>query len=98
VRAYTTLRELVRSCGGTLIEEHMNADARGSAQAVFASRSKAKFRFVWDGKESCGFLQPDGADAKSQGQPAVVRKPAGANFCNLHEFLTAAERLSEDVH
>ena len=97
MRAYTTLRELVRNCGGTLIEEHMNADVGGSAQAVFLSRSEARFRFVWDGKENCGFLQPDGAGEKWQGQAAVVRKPAGANFSNLHEFLTVAERLAEDA-
>jgi hypothetical protein len=98
MRAYLTLRELVRNCGGSLIEEHVDPKAGGSAHAVFQGQSNTRFRFVWDGKENSGFLQPEGGDQKWLGQTAIVRKPTGANFSNLHEFLKTAERLTGELH
>jgi hypothetical protein len=98
MRAYTTLRELVRSCGATLIEEDLSPEVAGSAQAVFLGCSNTKFRFVWDARENCGFLQPEGTGEKEPVQAAVVHKPTGANFSNLHEFLVTAERLATGAH
>jgi hypothetical protein len=59
--AYTSLRELLRGVGATLVEDQLNPEVFGSAYAVFVGRSGARFRLVWDGKESCGFLQSHGA-------------------------------------
>ena len=97
MRAYTTLRELVKNCGGRLTEEQVNPDPAGTAQAVFIGRSSTRFRLLWDGRRQCGHLQAQGESAQWQDTGPVVNKPAGANFSNLHEFLAVAERLAGDA-
>jgi hypothetical protein len=93
MRAYTSLRELVRGAGGTLVEEHLHPESFGSAYGVFAGHSGAKFRLVWDGKESCGYLQAQVAPEQWKDKGPVVRERIGAKFTNLSEFLATAEHL-----
>jgi hypothetical protein len=93
MRAYTSLREIVRGVGGTLVEEHLNPEAFGSAYAVFAGRSGDQFRLVWDGKESYGFLQAQASPEEWKDQGPIVRERFGGKFSNLPEFLATAEEL-----
>jgi hypothetical protein len=93
VRAYTSLREIVRGAGGTLVEEHLNPEIFGSAYAIFVGRSGEQFRLVWDGKESCGFLQTQASSEEWKDQSPIVRERLGGKFSNLPEFLTTAEGL-----
>jgi hypothetical protein len=97
MRAYTTLRELIRNCGGKLAEEQFNPDPAGTAQAVFVGRSSARYRLLWDGRQQRGRLQVQVEAAQWQDRGPEVHKPARANFSNLHEFLATAERLAGDA-
>ena len=97
MRAYTTLRELIKNCGGRLTEEQFNPDAGGTAEAVFVGRSSARYRLLWDGRQQRGHLQAQGEGAQWHDLGPVVHKPARANFSNLHEFLAVAERLGGDA-
>jgi hypothetical protein len=93
MRAYTSLREIVRGAGGTLVEEHLSPEVFGSAYAVFVSRSGGQFRLVWDGKESYGLLQAQASSEEWKDQGTIVRKRHGGKFSNLPEFLATVEGL-----
>jgi len=94
MRAYTTLRELVKSAGSTLVEEHLHPESFGSAYAVFVGHAGAKFRVVWDGKEGCGFLQAESPNQEWKDTGPYVRERLGQSFSDLPEFLAMVERLA----
>jgi hypothetical protein len=93
MHAYTTLRELVKGVGATLVEEQLNPEVFGSAYGVFVGRSGASFRLVWDGKDSCGFLQSLTAGGEWEDKGPLVRERTRSDFTNLREFLATAEAL-----
>lgn len=92
MQAYSTLREVVRGAGGTLMEEHLNPEAFGYAYAIFSGRGP-QFRLVWDGKESYGLLQVETASGQWKDKGPLVRERFGGNFSDMPAFLAMAERL-----
>jgi len=92
MHAYSTLREVVRGAGGSLVEEHLHPEAFGSAYAVFAGHGP-RFRLVWDGKESYGLLQVETTSGQWKDQGPLVRERLGGNFSEMPAFLATAERL-----
>lgn len=92
MHAYSSLREVVRGAGGTLVEEHLDPEAFGSAYAVFAGRGP-RFRLVWDGKESYGLLQVESAPGQWKDQGPLVRERLGGSFSEMPNFLDTVERL-----
>lgn len=75
------------------MEEHLHPEVFGSAYAIFASHTGARFRLVWDGKESCGFLQSNSSGDEWKNEGPLVRERVGSTFSNLPEFLAMADRL-----
>lgn len=92
MHAYSSLREVVRGAGGTLVEEHLNPEAFGSAYAVFAGRGR-RFRLVWDGKESNGLLQVESASGQWEDRGPLVRERGGGSFSEMPTFLATVECL-----
>ncbi|MFO7690717.1 MAG: hypothetical protein R6W83_09240 [Cryobacterium sp.] len=95
MRTYSSIREVVRGTGATLVEEHLHPEAFGSAYGVFVGRAGARFRLVWDGKEGLGFLQLLVAPDEWKNQGPTVRERVGSKFSNLPQFLATAESLAE---
>lgn len=91
--SYKALRELVADAGASLVEEHLHPESFGSAYCVFRGAAGGRFRLVWDGKETCGFLESSigGDEWKLEGP--IVRERIGAKFSNLPEFLATAKGL-----
>lgn len=98
MRSYALLRELVRDCGGTLVEEQPK-DAKDKKSrhlcALFEGRTHTLFRMCWDRKEERGTLQVQGP-GENEWIPLGphVRKGNLPPYTNLHEFMVTAERLA----
>jgi hypothetical protein len=92
--AYAVLRELIRDCGGTLIEDQAGAKENGPHCAVFVGRTNIRFRLCWDKREKRACLEVLRPDGKWEVQRPEVRKKKGTSFTNLHEFFATAERLA----
>jgi hypothetical protein len=93
MRSYALLRELVRDCGGTLVEDQLDGKNAKRRCAVFVGRTNIRYRLCWDKKESCGTLQVLGPDANWE-IASIVRKRNGASYTNLRSFMDTAERLA----
>ena len=92
MRAYSSLREIVRGTGALLVEERLNSEAFGSAYAIFSGRGP-RFRLVWDGKEGYGLLQAEAPAGEWTDQGPLVREHSGGSFSDMPSFLATAERL-----
>ena len=92
MHSYSTLREVVRGAGGTLVEEHLCPDAFCSAYAVFAGCGP-RFRLVWDGKENYGLLQVQSAPGQWKDRGPLVRERVGESFSDMPAFLATVGRL-----
>ena len=95
MRAYSLLRELVRDCGGTLVEEQPRDRKARHLCALFEGQTHTRFRMCWDRKEERGTLQvrgPGGDEWLPLGP--TVRKGRQPPYTNLHEFMVTAERLA----
>jgi hypothetical protein len=94
MRAYEWLRELVKDCGGVLVDEEINPKNAGPTLAVFSGRAGNRFRFAWDRKRKTGLLQVEGEKGVWIDQEPVIVKTPGATYSNLHDFMVKAERLA----
>ena len=98
MRSYTLLRELVRDCGGTLLEEQPKDIKDKKAHiiyALFEGRTNTRVRMCWDRKEERGTLQvqgPGGDEWLPLGPE--VSKGRRPPYSNLYEFMVTAERLA----
>jgi hypothetical protein len=93
MRSYELLRELVRDCGGTLVEDQAEGRSAKRLCAVFVGRTNIRYRLCWDKKEASATLQVLGPGAKWE-NACVVRKRNGASYSNMRAFLETAERLA----
>jgi len=98
MRSYALLRELVRDCGGTLVEE-LPDDAKDKKSrhlcALFEGRTHTRFRMCWDRKDESGTLQIQGpGDNEWVPLGPRVRRGKMPPYTNLHEFMVTAERLA----
>ncbi len=96
--AYAMLRELVRDCGGTLIEDQAGAKENGPHCALFVGRTNIRFRMCWDKKEKRAILEVLRPGGTWEVQGPEVRKKKGTSFTNLQEFFATAERLAGRRH
>jgi hypothetical protein len=95
MRAYALLRELVRDCGGILVEERPKDRKARQLCALFEGRTHTRFRMCWDRKDGHGILQVQGPGESEWLQLGPkVRKGRMPPYSNLHEFMVTAERLS----
>ena len=95
MRAYSLLRELVRDCGGMLVEEQPRDRNARHLCALFEGRTHTRFRMCWDRKEERGTLQVRGpGDNEWLPLGPAVRKGRQPPYTNLHEFMVTAERLA----
>jgi hypothetical protein len=94
MRSYALLRELVRDCGGKLVEQHGQAKHDPLSYAVFEGRAHNRFRMCWDKKAKRGTLEVREADGTWRVREPVVRKIPGTPFCDLYGFLATAEHLA----
>jgi len=98
MRSYALLRELVRDCGGTLVEEQPQdvTDKKSrNLYALFEGSTHNRFRMCWDRKEERGALEVQGP-GEGEWIPLgpQVRKGRMPPYTNLHEFMVTAERLA----
>ena len=98
MRSYALLRELVRDCGGKLLEEHPNDPKDKKSRhvyALFEGRTHTRFRMCWDREKERGALQVQspGRDEWVPLGPEVQKKKQPP-YTNLYEFMVTAERLA----
>ena len=94
VRAYSLLRELVRDCGATLVEEKVVGKDSSHLHAEYEGAAKVRFRLCWDRREKRGVIQVRGPDKEWQDSGPEVRKTKSVPYTNLHAFMAHAEALA----
>jgi hypothetical protein len=95
MRSYALLRELVRDCGGTLVDEQPRDKKARHLCALFEGHTHTRFRLCWDRKEKHGTLQVQGpGDNEWLPLGPDVRRGKLPPYSNLHEFMVTAERLA----
>lgn len=93
LRSYTLLRELVRDCGGTLIEDRVDSANATCAYSTFVGRTNNRYRLRWNIKERFGMLQVAASDSNWEDVVEVHKNPTGS-YTNFRPFIEAAERLA----
>ena len=93
LRSYTLLRELVRDCGGTLVEDRLDGGYAAHACATFVGTTNIRYRLRWDIKEGFGMLQVAAPDGTWEDVIGARKKQTGS-YTNFRAFIEAAERLA----
>lgn len=93
LRSYALLRELVRDCGGTLLEDQVDSRTATSACATFVGCTNIRYRLRWDGIEDSGMLQVQAPAGTWEDVVGTRKKPTGS-YTNFRALIDAAERLA----
>ena len=95
MRSYALLRELVRDCGGNLVNEAPADKKSRHLCAFFEGRTHTRFRMCWDRKDEQGILEVQGpGEGEWIALGPKVHKGRQPPYSNLHEFMVTAERLA----